>query len=85
MAKLKYKGYRKYPNYGGNEMERKMEQDQKEVAYNLGKTAFLSGKPCIPARDDALMAIIRTINTFGPGAKLAKAWSDGWMLENIKA
>lgn len=55
-----------------------------EIAYQLGKVAFANGKPCIPAKDDALMATIRAINKFGEGAKLCKAWSDGWIAANLK-
>ena len=62
-----------------------MTRAEKEIAYNLGKAAFHSGKPCVPARDEALMAMIRAVNTLGEGGKLSRAWTDGYTAGNLKA
>lgn len=55
-----------------------------ETAHQLGQVAFANDKPCIPAKDDALMTMIRTTNKFGEGATLCKAWQAGWTTANLK-
>jgi hypothetical protein len=61
-----------------------MTKTQKETAYNLGAAAARAGKQCVPAKDEALMEMVRTINRFGEGGKLCRAWSEGFIQESNK-
>jgi len=53
----------------------------------LGREAFAAGKPCVPAHDPKLMAIVALSKGFGDPRTAAalRAWSAGWTAANLAA
>lgn len=53
----------------------------------IGREAFGAGKPCIPAHDPKLMAIVALSKGFGDPRTTAvlRAWSASWTAANLAA
>ena len=54
-----------------------------QKANELGKSAFIAGKKCVPACDAELMAGYKGLE-IGKGIELSKSWLNGWMSEQSK-
>jgi hypothetical protein len=60
-----------------------------EKYFQLGKSAFLNGKPCIPVKDKEFITHTKnrtaTVENFNETTELSKAWIGGWTIANIQA
>lgn len=57
----------------------------KELSYNFGKSAFESGKKCVPALDHEFLKKAITGLKVGESLPYLKAWQKGWTEANLKA
>jgi hypothetical protein len=55
-----------------------------EKARKLGEAAFKAGKTSVPARDAALMGMLKP-GPMGSSTSLLEAWANGWHAANLRA
>lgn len=53
-------------------------------AYEYGRQAFLTGRPCIPAADTKFLNNVIKGRPAGSSTQLMKDWQKGWHYENLK-
>jgi hypothetical protein len=54
----------------------------KTEAFEMGKAAYLRGRPCIPALDAEFMK--QLTGSVGTNIELFQAWMKGWIAEIMK-
>lgn len=59
-------------------------KEEATKAYELGMAAFHAKKRCIPASDKKFLEMLKGME-FGTSIHISRAWTAGYITENLKA